>query len=165
MPTYRLQTLLEIREREKKAAEEVLVEAQRLLAEEEARLREEEETLERMIADRHRRREEYARQLASGEMKITDQSNAYRYIERLKERELEQQTVIDAQREQVREAEKEVQRAREELVVANQNLKALEKHKEKWAEEVKRERMLREEGVMDEVGQAIFQQRRKNERS
>jgi flagellar export protein FliJ len=162
MPKYRLQTLLELRERAKKDAEEVFARALQQLAEEEARLREEEENLERMIEDRHRRREEYARKLASGEMKVTDQSNAYRYIERLKEKEVEQQTVIDAQKEQVREAEKEVKRAQDALVLANQELKALEKHKEKWEEEVKRERMLREENAMDELGQSIFQQSLKN---
>jgi flagellar export protein FliJ len=162
MPKYRLQTLLELRERAKKDAEEVFAQALQQLAEEEARLREEEENLERMIEDRHRRREEYARKLASGEMKVTDQSNAYRYIERLKEKEVEQQTVIDAQKEQVREAEKEVKRAQDALVLANQELKALEKHKEKWEEEVKRERMLREENAMDELGQSIFQQSLKN---
>lgn len=162
MPKYRLQTLLEIRERAKKEAEEAFAYAMQMLAEEQARLAEEEENLERMIADRHRRREEYARQLASGEMKITDQSNAYRYIERLKEKEVDQQTVIDAQKEQVREAEKEVKRAQDALIEATQEMKALEKHKEKWAEEVRRERMMREEGVMDEIGQAIFQQQLKN---
>ena len=162
MPKYRPQTLLELRERAKKDAEEVFAQALQQLAEEEARLREEEENLERMIEDRHRRREEYARKLASGEMKVTDQSNAYRYIERLKEKEVEQQTVIDAQKEQVREAEKEVKRAQDALVLANQELKALEKHKEKWEEEVKRERMLREENAMDELGQSIFQQSLKN---
>lgn len=164
MPKYRLQTLLEMRERAKKEAEEVFGHAMQALREEEARLQQEEDNLERMIEDRHRRRDEYARQLASGEMKVTDQSNAYRYIERLKEKEVEQQTVIDAQKEQVREAEKEVKRAQEALLEATQELKALEKHKEKWAEAVKRERMMREENTMDEVGQAIFQQGLKNRR-
>lgn len=162
MPQYRLQALLEIRERAKKEAEEAFAEAMQMLAEEQARLRQEEENLERMIADRHRRREDYARKLASGEMKVTDQSNAYRFIERLKEKEVEQQTVIDAQKEQVREAEKEVKRAQDALVLATQELKALEKHKEKWLEEVRRERMLREENTMDEIGQAIFQQQLKD---
>ncbi len=159
MPQYRLQTLLEIRERAKKEAEEAFALAMRQLADEEARLKEEEDHLERMIEDRHRRRAEYARQLASGEMKITDQSNAYRYIDRLKEKEIEQQTVIDAQRAQVREAEKAVKRAQEILVTATQDMKALEKHKEKWAEEVRRERMMKEEDALDEIGQSIFQQR------
>lgn len=162
MANYRLQTLLEMRERTKKEAEEYFAQAMNALAEEEAKLKEEEDSLERMIEDRQRRREEYSRKLAAGEMKITDQSSTYRYIERLKEHELDQQTIIDAQEEQVREAKREVERAQEALVAATQDLKALEKHKEKWAEQVRRERMLREEGVMDEIGQAIFQQRLKD---
>ena len=162
MAQYRLQTLLEIRERTKKAAEEDFARAMRALAEEQEKLKGEEETLDKMIEDRHRRRDEYARKLTSGEMKITEQSNTHRYIERLKERELDQQTIIDAQKEQVREAEREVERAQEALVLATQELKALEKHKEKWAEEVRRERMMREEGAMDELGQAIFQKQLKD---
>lgn len=162
MAKYRLQALLEIRERAKKEAEELFAQAMQYLAEEKERLRQEEELLEQMIADRHRRREDYAQKLATGEMKITDQSNAYRYIERLKEKEVEQQTVIDAQQEQVREAEKEVRRAQEALVLATQDLKALEKHKEKWEEEVRKERQMREENIMDEIGQSIFQQQLKN---
>ena len=159
MPKYRLQVLLEIRERAKKEAEENFAQAMRELAEEEQRLQQEKDLLEQMIADRHRRREDYSRKLASGEMKVTDQSNAYRYIERLKERELEQQAVIDAQQERVREAEKEVKRAQAALVEATQALKALEKHKEKWAKQVRKERMAREEDTLDEIGQTIFQQR------
>ena len=91
-------------------------------------------------------------------MKVTDQSAAYRYIERLKEREAEQSARIDGQKEAVREAEKVLKRAQDALVVATQELKALQKHKEKWAEEVKRERMMREEDQMDEIGQTIFNQ-------
>lgn len=162
MPTYRLQALLEIRERAKKEAEEIFAQATQALREEQDKLAAEERRLEEMIEDRHRRRESYARQLASGEMKVTDQSNAYRYIERLKEKEAEQQTVIDAQREQVREAEKEMRRCQAALVEAARELEALVKHKEKWAEQVKRERMMREENIMDEIGQTIFQQRSKN---
>lgn len=162
MAQYRLQVLVEIRERAKKAAEEAFAEATRALAEEEARLRQEEETLKAMIEDRHRRREDYSRKLASGEMKVTEQSNAYRFIDRLKEKEVEQQTVIDAQKEQVREAEKEVKRAQDALVAATRDLKALEKHREKWQEEIRRERMLKEEEALDEIGQSIFQQQLTN---
>lgn len=158
LPQYRLQTLLEMRERAEEEAKNAFAEAMSLLHQEEAFLKELQDELERMVEDRKRRRQEYADKLASGEMKITDQSAAYRFIDRMKEMEQEQQGRIDAQREAVREAEKVVKRAQEALVVASQELKALEKHKEKWAEEVKKERMAKEEAVMDEIGQTIFQQ-------
>jgi flagellar export protein FliJ len=117
-----------------------------------------EDELQRMIEDRKRRRQEYADKLASGEMKITDQASAYRFIDRMKEMEQEQQGRIDGQRENVREAEKLVKRAQDALIVATQELKALLKHREKWAEEVKKEMALKEENLLDEIGQTIFSQ-------
>ncbi len=164
MPKYRLQTLLEIRERAKDEAEDAFSRAMQNLADEEKRLKHEQDTLQQMIEDRHRRREDYANKLASGEMKITDQAAAYRYIDRLKEKEVEQQSVIDGQQEQVREAEKLVKQAQDVLIAATQDLKALEKHKEKWAEQIKRERQAREEDQLDEIGQTIFQQNLKRNR-
>ncbi len=159
MPKYRLQALLGIRERAEEEAKELFVRAQQRLREEETLLKEHEDELERMIEDRHRRRREYADKLASGEMKITDQSAAYRFIDRLKEREAEQKGKIDAQREMVYEAEKALKRAQDELVVATQDLKALLKHKESWETKLKKERQIREENTLDEIAQTIYQQK------
>jgi flagellar export protein FliJ len=158
LPPYRLQTLLEMRERAEEEAKNVFAKAMAQLNEEKRIQKEMEDELQRMIEDRKRRRQEYADKLASGEMKITDQASAYRFIDRMKELEQEQQGRIDGQRENVREAEKLVKRAQDALIEATQNLKALQKHKEKWAEEVKREMALKEEDMLDEIGQTIFSQ-------
>ena len=160
MATYRLQALLEIRERAEEEAKNAFAQATRALREEQQLLEALEQELEAMIQDRHRRREEYARKLACGEMKVTDQASAYRFIDRLKEREQEQRGKIDAQREQVREAEKHLRLAQEALVLATQDLKALVKHKEKWAEELRKARQLREEDNLDEIAQVIFNSQR-----
>lgn len=160
MAQYRLQTLLEIREREEEAAKQAFSEATRALRQEQELQQALEDELEAMIQDRYRRREEYARKLASGEMKVTDQAAAYRFIDRMKEREQEQRGKIDAQREQVREAEKQLKLAQDELVRATQDLKALVKHKEKWAAELKKARQMREEDNLDEIAQVIFNSQR-----
>lgn len=161
MPTYRLQTLLEIRERAEAEAKEFFARAMQRLREEEATLKNLEDELERMIEDRKRRRQEYSQKLASGEMKVTDQASAYRFIERLKEKESEHKGKIDAQREQVRNAEKELKRTQDALIAATQDLKALQKHKEKWLEDWKKGRALKEEDMLDEIAQTIFQQQQK----
>jgi len=158
LPPYRLQTLLEMRERAEEEAKNVFARAMAQLNEEKRIQKEMEDELQRMIEDRKRRRQEYADKLASGEMKITDQASAYRFIDRMKEMEQEQQGRIDGQRENVREAEKLVKRAQDALIVATQELKALLKHREKWAEEVKKEMALKEENLLDEIGQTIFSQ-------
>lgn len=162
MAKYRLQTLLEIRERAEEEAKQVFAEAMSQLHAEQQTLQEMKDELERMVEDRKRRREEYANKLASGEMKVTDQSAAYRFIDRLKEKEVEQKGRIDGQRENVREAEKQVKRAQDALITATQDLKALQKHKEKWAEQVKKERAMKEADMLDEIAQTIYQQRDKH---
>ncbi|MBK6689915.1 MAG: hypothetical protein IPG45_35950 [Deltaproteobacteria bacterium] len=162
MAEYRLKTLLEMRERAEEAAKEAFARAMVTLRQEEQRLKELEEELERMIEDRKRRREEYSQKLATGEMKVTDQSSAYRYIERLKEKESEQKGRIDGQREHLREAEKVVKKAQDALILATQDLKALQKHKEKWLEERKKARQIREEDDLDEIAQTIHTFQGKN---
>jgi flagellar export protein FliJ len=158
LPPYRLQTLLEMRQRAEEDAKNAFAKAMAALHEEQRIQKEMEDELVRMVEDRKRRRREYADKLASGEMKITDQASAYRFIDRMKELEQEQQGRIDGQRENVREAEKLVKRAQDVLIQATQDLKALEKHREKWAEEVKKEMALKEENLLDEIGQTIFSQ-------
>lgn len=160
MATYRLQALLGIKERAEQDAKDLFARAQAALREQEKLLADMEAELQRMIEDRERRREEYSRKLASGEMKVTDQSSAYRFIDRLKEKEAEQKYAIEGQRENVRNAEKEVKKAQDALIVATQDLKAIQKHKEKWAEEVRKDRQQKEEDAMDEIGQVIFNKKR-----
>ncbi|MCB9654204.1 MAG: hypothetical protein H6729_08770 [Deltaproteobacteria bacterium] len=162
MAEYRLQALLQIRERAEEQAKEAFARAVQQVREEEAFLKELEGELQRMIEDRHRRRKEYSDKLASGQMKILDQAAASRFVERLKELEAEQQGRIDGQRDTVREAEKLAKRAQDALIAASQDLKALVKHKEKWAEERRRERMMKDEEMLDEIAQTIHQQQGKD---
>lgn len=156
MAKYRLQVLLEIRERAEEEAKQFFATAKQNLRAEEENLANMEQELEDMIADRLRRREDYSQKLASGEMKITDQSAAYRYIDRLKERETDQKFKIEGQKEVVRQAEMELKRAQDLLIKATQDLKALLKHKEKWETKRKKDRAAREADTMDEIGQVIF---------
>ena len=156
MAQYRLQALLGIRERAEEEAKQYFAEMQAALRQQEELLQEYEKELEEMIADRMRRREEYSQKLASGEMKITDQSSAYRYIERLKERETDQKYKIEGQKESVKQAEMDLKRSKDALVHATQELKALLKHKEKWETELKKKRAQRQADEMDEIGQTIY---------
>ena len=156
MAQYRLQALLGIRERAEEEAKQYFADMQAALRHQEELLQEFEKELEDMIADRLRRREEYSQKLASGEMKITDQSSAYRYIDRLKERETDQKYKIEGQKESVKQAEMDLKRSKDALVHATQELKALLKHKEKWETELKKKRAQRQADEMDEIGQTIY---------
>ncbi|MEK7705791.1 MAG: hypothetical protein AAB426_12595 [Myxococcota bacterium] len=155
-PDYRLATVLTLRERKKEQAEHHLAACLKALREEQQRQREMEEELERMIAKRQARTREYAEKTMRGEMSAQDAIGANVYLERLKELEEEQKNAIEAQKAVVRQRQEDVDAARQDVLAATQELKAIEKHKEKWTEEVKKEREAKEEEVMDEIAQTIF---------
>ena len=155
-PEYRLQTLLKIRERKKEAAEQYLAQCLKILREEQERLLEMEEELERMIAKRQTKMREYAEKTMRGEMTAQDAVGANVYIDRLKELEEAQQNAIEGQKAVVAQKDEDVKGARQDLAAATQELKALEKHREKWEKEEKKKEEARQEDAMDEVAQTIF---------
>lgn len=160
-PDYRLQALVTLRERRKEEAERFLGVKLAELAAEQKRQKEMEEELERMIAKREAKMREYAEKSMKGMMAAQDVVGANVYIERLKEQEEAQENAIEGQKQVVLQKRDEVDEARKQVVLATQDLKALEKHKEKWLLEVKKEQEAREESVMDEIAQTIFLGRNK----
>ena len=156
LPPYRLQTVLEVRERKKTAAEQAFALALAELRREQKRLAEMEAELVRMQALREQRRREYLERAMKGDMSAQEVITANVFIERLQEMEAAQKDAIVGQKAIIEQREEDVAATRIELVKANQDLKALEKHKEKWLEEVKKARAAREEDVMDEMAQMIF---------
>jgi flagellar export protein FliJ len=153
---YRLAALLEVRARKKEDAERYLGECLRALKEEQDRQKELEKELERMIADRETKKREYAEKMMRGEMSAQDAIGANKFVERMKEKEELKKEEIENQKKVVRQREQDVEGARKDLIVANQELKALERHKEKWAEALKREAAIKEEEQSDELAQNIF---------
>lgn len=153
---YRLQALLGIRERKKEEAERALGAALQALKKEQDRLREMEAELERMIAKRKAKMREYAEKSMRGEMSAQDVVGANVFIDRLKEQEEAQKNTIEGQKAVIAQKQEEVSQARKAVVDATQELKALEKHKEKWVAQVKKEREAKEEEAMDDIAQAIY---------
>ena len=161
-PEYRLATLLKIRERKKEAAEHHLADCMQKLKAEVDRLKEMEEELKRMIARRKAKAREYAEKTMRGEMSAQSAVSANVFIDRLKELEEAQKNTIEGQKAVVAQREEDVKGARTELVKAEQELKALEKHREKWLDEVKKEEQAKQEEIQDEVAQRIFMDRDKS---
>lgn len=160
-PEYRLATLLKLRERAKEKAEQYLAACLKALREEQERQREMEEELERMVDKRQAKIREYSEKTMRGEMSAMEVTGAQVYIERLKEQEEAQKNAIEGQRAVVAQKQEDVEGARKDLTTAMQELKALEKHRENWQEQVKKEEQVREEEAMDEVAQTIFLDRDK----
>jgi flagellar export protein FliJ len=155
-PDYRLQALLDVRERKKEEAEKVLGAAVAAHKAELDKQRQMEEELARMVARRELKTREYSDKAMRGEMSAQDVVDANTYIERLKEQEEAQKNAIEAQKAVVAQKDEEVDAARGALVKATQEVKALEKHKEKLVDDWKKEQQAKEEEVMDELAQQIY---------
>ena len=118
-----------------------------------------------MIAMREAKKLEYAEKIREGGMKINEINANDRHIARLKEEEVAYLGEIDKQKEAVKLAEKAAQQAMDDMLEATKSFKALEKHKEKWQKEVKREQMLKEEDALEDVAQAQYFAQLKQKRS
>jgi len=156
LPPYRLATLLTLRERKKEEAEHKLAETLAALHREQKRLKELRDELVAMEDKRQALRREYMDKAMKGQTGANDAVRHNAFVEHLKDLEKQQKEAIADQEDRVAEHEGYVKAARDELVLATQELKALEKHKEKWLEEVKKEREAKEEMAMDDIAQTIF---------
>jgi len=156
LPPYRLQTLLDMRQRKKEEAEKALGVAIAAHKAELDKQHQMEEELARMVVRRDQKKREYAEKAMRGEMSARDVIGANTYIKHLLELEDLQKSAIEAQKAVVEQKLQELNAARQALVTATQELKALEKHKEKFIEEWKKGIQAKEEEVMDELAQQIF---------
>ena len=156
MPPYRLQTLLEIRERTEEAAKQAFTEAAQALTKERQELKRLEEDLEKR---RRERKEKVAAFMAEVMAKGTGAgglTTLNRFEVRLKDEELQVQLNIDRQKETVKAAERLLEERRAEMAEAAMDLKAIEKHRENWKKEVKYRREQREESAQEEIGNALY---------
>ena len=158
-PAYRLQVLFEMREKAKDESEEIYAEKKRAVVVEEKKLEEMKLHLKEMVQKRQDKKTEYAERTRRGEYTINQIQGNDRHIEKLKQQEAAYQVEIDRQQERVAEAERIAEEAMQYMIKCTQDYKALEKHKEKWAKQVKREAAAKEEEAVEDIAQAQYFQR------
>jgi hypothetical protein len=163
MAEYRMQALLEIRQRAKEAAEQAFAEALRAVAAAKQRQKEMEEDLARRKAERKARVDAYLKEILAKGTGAGGLVQMSRFEQRLKDEEAALALEIEAQKERVRQAEAEAEQKRAEMAEAAKELKAIEKHKEAWAKQVKAEREKREELVQEEIGSALHLARQRKD--
>lgn len=156
MPQYRLQTLLEIRERAEEAAKQAFSEAMQALAKEKAELARLEEELETRKAERKAKVQAYLQEVMQSGAGAGGMAAMNRYEQRLKDEEAQLALEIERQKEAVEAAEQVVEQRRAEMAEAAKEKKAIDKHKEGWQKEVRLERDRREELTQEEIGNALF---------
>lgn len=161
MPPYRLQTLMEMRERAKKEAEDAFSAAVKALKKEQDELKRLQEDLEKRRATRKAKVEAYLQEVMAKGAGINGLTMMGRYEQRLKDEELQVELEIAKQREVVKVAEKLVEQKRREMAEAAKELKAIEKHKEKWVKQIRTERQMREELNQEEIGNTLFLMRQR----
>jgi flagellar export protein FliJ len=161
MPPYRLQTLLEMRERAKEEAEQAFAQAMAALARVKEALQKLRDDLERRKVERKAKVAAYLQEVMAKGTQAGGLSSLNRFEERLKAEEEQVGLEIERQVDAVAEAEKLVEEKRFQMAEAAKELKAIEKHKEKWTKQVRTEREAREEIAQEEIGNALFLQRQK----
>lgn len=165
MPPYRLQTLLEMRERAKEAAEQAFSEAVREVARQEKEQQRLEQDLVQRKADRQAKIDAYLQEIMARGAGVSGMNSMNRYEQRLKDEEAQVALEIERQKEVVKRAKKFMEEKRQEMAQAAMDLKAIEKHKEKWQKEVKAARAAREELTQEEIGNALHLARTRREKA
>jgi flagellar biosynthesis chaperone FliJ len=161
MPPYRLQVLLEMRERAKEEAENAFSDAVKALEKEKAELKRLEEDLARRKAERKQKVKEYLDQVMAKGAGINGLTMMNRYEERLKDEEAQVALEIERQKEAIKVAERLVEQRRREMAEAAKELKAIEKHKETFQKQIRAERQAREELNQEEIGNTLFLMRQR----
>src|SRR4051812_34966113 len=112
MPAYRLQTVLEMRERAEEEAKQAFAAAQTALTKEKAELKRLEEDLARRKSERRARIEAHLKEVMANGAGISALNTMNRFEKRLKDEEAEVALEIDRQKEAVKQAEKVVEQRR-----------------------------------------------------
>ena len=140
----------------KQEAQRALAAHMQALKQEQERLASYRRELERMIVEREAKKRAYAETAMRGEMMARGAVSANMYLKRLQEHEELQRHTIEDQTGVVAQHDAQVETAREDLILKNRDLEALEKHKEKWDEQIKRKIATKEAETADEVAQTAY---------
>jgi hypothetical protein len=155
MPAYRLQVLLDIRAKAEDAAKEAYSQALQAREAEARKARELAEALERRRAERKAKVQAFLEEVTEKGGGIAGFQQMSRFEQRLKDEEAEAEAALAVQHQVVAEAGRLVDQRRAELAEAAKERLAIEKHKETWQGEVRRQRQQREELVQEEIGNTL----------
>lgn len=154
---YRLQVLLVIKERAKRQREIELAKALKQLEEERKKLKELVEEKIKIEERIKQEQQEMREKVASGHALMKDPQVHLDFIRKLKEDLEALERKIEEQKEEIKRAEKKVQRCRANYILAAQELNTMEKHKELWQKKLNNELSMAENKLMNELGNVIHQ--------
>ena len=159
MPQYRLQALLDIRTQAEEAAKDAFSAAVKACEKEKQTLSEMVKGLERKKAERKAKVQAFLVEVTAKGGGIGGFQQMNRFEDRLKDEEAQLGLEIERQKEAVAQAEKLVEQRRQEMAEAAKEKKAIEKHRDSWKAEVRKELMKKEELNQEEIGNTLHLQR------
>jgi flagellar export protein FliJ len=155
-PKYRLQIVLDKRQKAKEDAEKALGEAQKALDAE----RKKEAQCVQAVEDAKQRKEnakkELNQKILEGKLSVDKIRMGKDHLKSLDFEIKKAEERLEQQRQNVREAEAFVEQRRSELIEKTKDYQAIEKHKEKWAENIKKELETAEQNEQEEIGNVLF---------
>ena len=149
--------MIVIKERAKKACEIALAKAIQKLEQERKTLERLEEERKKMVERIEEEKSEMRVKVAAGNAIMKDPQMHLDFIRKLTEDLEEQDRKIEEQKEQIKRAEKNVQRCRNNYILAAQELNTMEQHKELWTKKMQKELSAEENKQMNELGNVIHQ--------
>ena len=161
-PEYRLQLILEQREEKKEECQKALMEAEKALRAELKRLDERVEDRKQVDVRKAKATEDFHANMMRPGCNIAEEADRHDWYQKAQDQEaVKCDEAIEAQKQQVRRAEGQVEDARVALENARIELEALVKHKEKWAKQIKREELEKEQSSLEELGAAMWLQQQR----
>lgn len=159
---YRLQPVLDKREKKKKDAEKILADARAEVERQKQILKQREEDIEKAIQKKDKYTVDLRTKMDAG-METGKITAGKAYIEVLKQNVVTAQKKAEEQKKVVESAEKKVQAAVAGVAEATKEMKVIEKHKENWQDTERREAEEKEDKEQEEVAQSMYQQHRKRQ--
>ena len=159
-PKYRLEVLLKMKERAKRAAEMALARAIKALEEEKEKMKKLEEKKKEIKMKREKARTEMRQKVASGQSRIKESQFHLNYMMKLEDDEKAVDKEIEEQKELVATASDKLKRARRDYVDSATELNTMEKHKELWAKKERQVLSALENKQMNELAGTVHQMNR-----
>lgn len=160
VPKYRLQPVLDSKEKKKQDAEKLLADARSELARQQDILKQREQDVARAMEKKEMFSSDFMKKMEGG-MDTSKIAQGKAYLEVLKQNIVTAKKRVEEQAKVVQGCEQKVQNAVLKLTEATKEMKVIEKHKENWAEAVKKDVEFKEEKEQEEIAQNLYEQFRR----
>lgn len=155
-PKYRLQIVLDKRQKIKEDAEKALGEAQQAVIAEQKKEEECAQEVQKAKQRKEDEKKELNRKTMEGTLSVEKIRMGKEFLKSLDFEIKKAEERLEQQRVRVQEAKDFVEKRRMELVDATKDFQAIEKHKEKFLEQVKKDAEFKEQEEQEEIGNVLF---------